>query len=121
MLGAIPLKRGQGHDALKAAEYWLSKGESVLIFPEGKLTRDGSIGEFQSGVARLQKDTQCPIVPFAISGGFEAWPKGKKTPRPAAIRIAIGQPLEAKELHDLSVDEIRQLLRDRVQDLKNNE
>ncbi len=121
MLGAIPLKRGHGHDALKAAEDCLSKGESVLIFPEGKLTKDGSIGEFQSGVARLQKDTQCPIVPFAISGGFEAWPKGKKTPRPAAIRITIGRPLEAKELHDLSVDEIRQLLHDRVQDLKNNE
>ncbi len=35
MLGAIPLKRGKGHDALKAAEVCLSKGESVLIFPEG--------------------------------------------------------------------------------------
>ncbi len=121
MLGAIPLKRGKGLDALKAAEVCLSKGESVLIFPEGKLTKDGSIGEFQSGVGRLQKDTQCPIVPFAISGGFEAWPRGKKTPRPAAIRIAIGRPLEQSELGQLSVDEIRQLLHDRVQDLKDNE
>ena len=121
MLGAIPLKRGKGLDALKAAEVCLSKGESVLIFPEGRLTKDGSIGEFQSGVARLQKDTQCPIVPFAIEGGFDAWPKGKKTPRPAAIRITIGRPLEVKELNHLTIDEIRQLLHDRVQDLKNNE
>ncbi|MBA3992592.1 MAG: hypothetical protein C0469_03635 [Cyanobacteria bacterium DS2.3.42] len=121
MLGAIPLKRGKGHDALKAAEVCLSKGESVLIFPEGKLTKDGSIGEFQSGVGRLQKDTQCPIVPFAIAGGFEAWPKWRKTPRPAQIRIAIGRPLQVKELSHLSVDEIRQLLHDRVQELKSNE
>lgn len=120
-LGAIPLKRGQGSDALKSAEACLSKGESVLIFPEGKLTRDGSIGEFQSGVARLQRDAQCPIVPFAITGGFEAWPKGKKTPRPAAIRVAIGKPLEVKELRDLSVDEIKNLLHERVVELKNND
>ncbi len=60
-------------------------------------------------------------MPFAISGGFEAWPKWRKTPRPAAIRIAIGRPLQVKELNDLSVDEIRQLLHDRVQELKNNE
>ncbi len=121
VLGAIPLKRGKGLDALKAAEDCLAKGESVLIFPEGKLTRDGSIGEFQSGVARLQKDTQCPIVPFAISGGFEAWPKDRKMPRPAAIRITVGRPLEVHELNAMSVDEIRQLLYEKVRDLKENE
>ncbi|HIA51981.1 MAG TPA: hypothetical protein EYN91_07855 [Candidatus Melainabacteria bacterium] len=120
-LGAIPIKRGHGHDAIKSAEACLSRGESVLIFPEGKLTRDGSVGEFQSGVARLQKEAQCPIVPFAISGGFEAWPKNKKTPRPTAIRIAIGRPLEVRELRDLSVDEIRQLLHDRVLELMKND
>lgn len=119
-LGAIPLKRGHGLDALKSAQACLSRGESVLIFPEGKLTRDGSIGEFQPGVARLQKEAQCAIVPFAISGGYEAWPREKRAPRPAAIRIAIGRPLEANELQDLSVDEIRHLLHDRVLELKSN-
>ncbi|MBX9953133.1 MAG: 1-acyl-sn-glycerol-3-phosphate acyltransferase [Candidatus Obscuribacterales bacterium] len=119
-LGAIPLKRGHGLDALKSAQACLSRGESVLIFPEGKLTRDGSIGEFQPGVARLQKEAQCAIVPFAISGGYEAWPREKRAPRPASIRIAIGRPLEANELQDLSVDEIRHLLHDRVLELKSN-
>jgi len=120
MLGAIPLKHGEGQKALQAAEKCLSKGESVLIFPEGRLTKDGTIGDFQSGVARLQKEAQCPIVPFAITGGFEAWPKDRKTPRPAAVRIAIGRPLEVQELRELSVDEIRQRLQDRVHDLKSH-
>jgi 1-acyl-sn-glycerol-3-phosphate acyltransferase len=120
MLGAIPLRRGEGHKALEAAGKCLARGESVLIFPEGRLTRDGNIGEFQSGVARLQKETQCPIVPFAIAGGFEAWPKGSKTPRPAAVRVSIGRPLEVKELRDLSVEEIKHLLHDRVRDLKSH-
>lgn len=119
-LGAIPLKRGHGLDALKSAQSCLSRGESVLIFPEGKLTRDGSVGEFQPGVARLQKEAQCAIVPFAITGGYEAWPKGKKAPRPAAIRITVGRPMEVNELRDLSVDEIRNLLHKRVLELKEN-
>ncbi|MBA3857108.1 MAG: hypothetical protein C0507_09405 [Cyanobacteria bacterium PR.3.49] len=118
MLGAIPLRRGEGDQALESAGKCLDKGESVLIFPEGRLTRDGNIGEFQSGVARLQKKAQCPIVPFAICGGFEAWPRGRKTPRPAAVRISIGRPLETDELRDLSLDEIKHLLHDKVQDLK---
>ena len=92
----------------------------MLIFPEGKLTRDGSVGEFQPGVARLQKEAQCAIVPFAITGGYEAWPKGKKAPRPAAIRITVGRPMEVNELRDLSVDEIRSLLHQRVLELKEN-
>lgn len=120
LLGAIPLNRGHGLDALKTAEKCLAKGDSVLIFPEGKLTKDGSIGEFQSGVARLQKDTRCPIIPFAISGGYEAWPRDRKLPRLAAVKIVLGQPLENKDLEDLNVEQIRNLLHERVQELKIN-
>lgn len=120
LLGAIPLKRGHGLDTLKTAEKCLAKGDSVLIFPEGKLTKDGSIGEFQSGVARLQKDTRCPIIPFAISGGYEAWPRDRKLPRLAAVKIVLGHPLENKDLEDLNVEQIRNLLHERVQELKIN-
>src|SRR3990167_3984448 len=49
----------------------LEKGGSVLIFPEGRKTRDGNIGsEAHGGVAYLGHHTGCPVVPVRIFGDF---------------------------------------------------
>lgn len=117
-LGAIPLKRGKGNLALEQAKQSLCHGESVLIFPEGRLTKDGNLGDFQSGVSRLHKETGCPIVPFAISGGFEAWPKGRKLPHLVPVKISIGQPIDKEATESLNIDEILNLLKNNIESLK---
>ncbi|MDP3661789.1 MAG: lysophospholipid acyltransferase family protein [bacterium] len=49
----------------------LEKGGSVLIFPEGRKTRNGNMGtEVHGGVAYLAHCTGCPVVPVHISGNF---------------------------------------------------
>ncbi|TSC83841.1 MAG: L-acyl-sn-glycerol-3-phosphate acetyltransferase [Parcubacteria group bacterium Gr01-1014_17] len=49
----------------------LEKGGSVLIFPEGRKTRDGNIGkEAHGGVAYLAYRTGCSVVPVRIFGDF---------------------------------------------------
>lgn len=45
-------------------------GGSVLIFPEGRKTRDGNLQIAKGGVAYLSYATRAPIVPVAISGAF---------------------------------------------------
>ncbi|HEX4986797.1 MAG TPA: MFS transporter [Burkholderiales bacterium] len=55
----------QAYESIAAA---LSAGELVCIFPEGQLTRDGSIGPFRPGVARILERTPVPVVPMALSG-----------------------------------------------------
>lgn len=117
-LGAIPLKRGKGNLALDQAKNSLAHGESVLIFPEGRLTKDGNLGEFQSGVARLHKLTGCPIIPFAISGGFEAWPKGRKLPHLVPVKISIGKPIDKDATTNLDIDGILHTLRENIESLK---
>jgi 1-acyl-sn-glycerol-3-phosphate acyltransferase len=46
----------------------LGRGELVCIFPEGRLTLDGSIGEFRPGLLRILREQPVPVVPVAISG-----------------------------------------------------
>jgi 1-acyl-sn-glycerol-3-phosphate acyltransferase len=46
----------------------LAAGQLVCIFPEGRLTTDGTIGEFRPGLLRILKEQPVPVVPVAISG-----------------------------------------------------
>ena len=49
----------------------LARGGSVLIFPEGRKTRDGNIqNEAHGGVAYLARATGAPVVPVRIFGDF---------------------------------------------------
>ncbi|MGP4845458.1 MFS transporter [Marinobacter sp. 1Y8] len=46
----------------------LAAGHLVCIFPEGKLTTDGEIDEFRSGIETLVAQTPVPVVPMALRG-----------------------------------------------------
>nr|WP_217345265.1 MFS transporter [Noviherbaspirillum sp. L7-7A]MBV0879513.1 MFS transporter [Noviherbaspirillum sp. L7-7A] len=55
----------QAYDRIAAA---LEEGELVCIFPEGKLTRDGEIDAFRSGVQHIVARTPVPVIPMALRG-----------------------------------------------------
>lgn len=114
MLGSIPVVRGKGEEALAEAVATLNKGRVIGIFPEGKLTMDGRMGNFHRGVARLHLASGAPIVPFAIHGGFEAWGWGK-SPKLRKIRIQFGQPIVHSSKDE---KEIVKELRDKVEFMK---
>ena len=46
----------------------LREGELVCIFPEGRLTRDGDIAAFRTGLTRIVTETPVPVIPMAIAG-----------------------------------------------------
>ena len=58
----------------------LRRGRNIIIFPEGTRTNDGTIGEFKKTFAILSAELNVPIVPVAISGAYEALPRGKHLP-----------------------------------------
>lgn len=104
----LPLKFGRGLEAIDAAVQKLKSNEAVIIFPEGRLTVDGSLFKFNRGVGIMAKEADCPIVPFAIKGGFESWSYKSKIPRLFNnIVIQFGQPItdvqrdEREIAHDL--------------------
>ncbi len=55
-------------NAFKRIKEELDNGELVCIFPEGKLTTDGEVDTFKSGIERILKESPVPVVPMALGG-----------------------------------------------------
>jgi 1-acyl-sn-glycerol-3-phosphate acyltransferase len=75
-------------------------GDSVLIFPEGTRTRDGSLLPFKKGGFHLAIRAGVPIVPVALCGTGALMPRGSLLLRAGAIKVIIGEPIPTKDLSD---------------------
>ncbi len=97
LAGILPVRRsGDGTYArlLAAARPALKAGRTVVIYPEGTRSTDGTVGEFHSGAVRLARDCGVPIVPIAVLGTAEVLPKGAGFISHAPMRVRIGQPVD---------------------------
>lgn len=54
--------------AFQKMEDTLRSGGVICVFPEGKITYDGEIGEFRPGILKLLKVFPVPVIPMALSG-----------------------------------------------------
>lgn len=116
-LDAIPLDReGFGLAGVKETLRRLKDGKMVLIFPEGTRTPDGEIHEFKPGFVSLAVRAKAAILPAAIEGAFEAWPRGKALPRLRPVHVAFGKPIPFDELQRLSEPEMIAELERRVRE-----
>jgi len=79
--------------AMRAGAYGLRQGMSLMLYPEGERSIDGTPKTFKKGAAILSIHLQVPIVPIAIDGFHEAWPRGKSFQKFAPLKIKIGKPL----------------------------
>lgn len=81
---------------LRLAEV-LKRGKNVIIFPEGRRTEDGQLGDFKKTFAILSKELNIPILPVRIRGAYEAMPRGKRFPGSHPITVEYLQPINAKQ------------------------
>jgi long-chain acyl-CoA synthetase len=79
--------------AMRAGAYGLRQGLSLVLYPEGERSIDGSPKIFKKGVAILSIHLQVPIVPVAIDGFFEAWPRGGSFHKFTPLKIRIVKPM----------------------------
>ena len=95
VLGAFPvdIARGKGESAYREALRVLKDGEALGIFPEGKRSERGPMGELRMGTARLALETNAPIIPITIGGASRAWPKYRLLPKPAKIVVRYHKPV----------------------------
>jgi 1-acyl-sn-glycerol-3-phosphate acyltransferase len=87
--------------AMKAGAFGLAHGRVLLLFPEGERSIDGTVKRFKKGAPILASHLQVPIVPVALKGIFEMWPRTKSIDwrfvgpwRRHRVRVAFGPPLD---------------------------
>ncbi len=84
-----------------------AKGYSILTFPEGHRTRDGMPGEYRRGAFVIARATGMSVVPVAVRGLFEVFPKGALYPRPFGhIDVYVGPHFETAGLSEEEIDDL---------------
>lgn len=68
---------------------YLKSGKNVLIFPEGARTKDGKVAEFKKVFAIISKELGIDVQCLGIKGGFEAYSRYMKFPKPKKIKVAV--------------------------------
>src|SRR5438067_11364898 len=105
MVRAIPIDRRKPREAIRRATERIEAGQIVCIFPEGQLSRTGTLARLQRGFEMISRHAQTPVVPFFLDrlwgsifsfrGGkfFRKWPKHF----PYRTTVGFGAPLSPAE------------------------
>src|SRR5579859_5187381 len=95
LLNLFPLPREAGfRRSFAYAGEAVDRGYSILVFPEGRHTKDGQMNPFRAGIGLLAANLGIPVLPMRIDGLFEFKKAGKKFAPPWKITVRIGEPME---------------------------
>lgn len=115
LLNAIELDRDRsGLAGLKETLKRLKRGEKVLVFPEGTRSADGLIGPLKPGFLSVARRSRVPLIPVAITGAFDALPRGNRIPLRYPMRVAVGQAISAEQVASLDDAGVLALLTQRL-------
>ncbi len=104
-VGAIPISNTRAKDAIRTAIECLRAGEIVCIFPEGELSKSGTLLRIQRGYELIARQAKCPVVPvwldqiwdsvFSYRGGRFFWKRPKSVRFP--VTIAFGEAIAPRQ------------------------
>jgi 1-acyl-sn-glycerol-3-phosphate acyltransferase len=63
--------------AMQAGAAGLRLKKILVLFPEGERSIDGELKKFRKGAPILSAHLNVPIVPVALGGLYELWPRGR--------------------------------------------
>jgi 1-acyl-sn-glycerol-3-phosphate acyltransferase len=76
----------------------VSDGVSLIVFPEGTRSADGTVGAFKGGLFLLAIDAGIPIVPVSIGGSRHVMLKGRLMTCPGHVTLTVHEPIATKDL-----------------------
>jgi 1-acyl-sn-glycerol-3-phosphate acyltransferase len=116
-LGAIPIDReGSALSGIRATLAALRDGQIVLVFPEGTRSRDGDLGSFKGGLTLVARRARVPILPAAVQGAYDAWPRSASFPSLRTVHVHYGRIITPQQIASCSEQELVGLVEERVQE-----
>ena len=118
LAGDIPVRRTDrrsGAAALIRAREYLNMKCSVMFFPEGTRSRDGTVGPFSDGPFLLAIRTGVPVLPLALEGTRDALPKESWRFGPSQrIRLRVLEPIPTDSLSPSDAATLGARVRDQI-------
>jgi len=105
LFNTVPISRTRAKEAIMVAADAVAAGNVVCIFPEGQLTRTGSVNEIKRGFEMIARKSKCPVQPVYMDGlwgsifSFERGKFLRKLPYRLqyGVTVVFGEPIEAKQ------------------------
>lgn len=113
-LGQIMVDRedaSQAREALTKAASGLGGNQSILIYPEGTRSRDGTLRPLKKGGFFIALQAGVPIVPVRISGSREIVPSGSLAVRPGRVVVELFEPIPTAGMTDSDIPKLMQRVR----------
>jgi 1-acyl-sn-glycerol-3-phosphate acyltransferase len=92
--------------SLNAAAARVRNGVSLLAYPEGTRSLDGSIRPLKKGPIVLALQAGVPLVPVAIKGSGVVMPSRLRPLHPGPVRLAVGRPIPTEGLGPEARDDL---------------
>jgi long-chain acyl-CoA synthetase len=94
LFNVFPLPQGAGfRRSFAHAGAALDHGMSVILFPEGRRSADGTLGSFQTGIGLLARDSAAPVLPVATTGLGELKQRRRRWFRSGTVTSRVGEPI----------------------------
>ncbi len=121
--GNIPISQKYFQSALNSlnrAEQAIQNGTSIIILPEGHRTRDGNLLPLMRGPFLMAKRAKADIVPTAMIGAFKIKRVTHWLTRPGTVKFVFGDVISVESFKDSSTHELKNLVKDKIQKLIND-
>lgn len=100
-----------GAGVLKKMARLVGEHHSLIVFPEGTRSADGTVGRFKGGSFVLALEAGVPIVPISIAGSRHVMLKGRLMVCPGEVAVTVHEPIDTTTVTRDSVRELAERTR----------
>lgn len=86
-------RRNPGADLFRQVRLLMQVGYSLIVFPEGTRSIDGSLARFRAGTFMMAIESGLPVVPVAVDGSRRVMRKGQLMTCPGHVRVTVLDPI----------------------------
>lgn len=110
--GYLSVKEMPPEEFAARCKYYLEKGVSLVVFPEGTRSGNRRMGQFHGAIFRVALEMPVPIIPLCISGNEDKPPKGSVLVNPGVIRIIKLPAIGPRQYAGYAPFKLKNLVRD---------
>jgi 1-acyl-sn-glycerol-3-phosphate acyltransferase len=86
-------RKNPGADLFRQVRRLMASGHSLIVFPEGTRSVDGTLARFRAGTFMMAIESGLPVVPVAVDGTRSVMRKGRLMTCPGDVRLTVLDPI----------------------------